>query len=93
MPGDVTVRFFAAAADAAGTKELSVALEEESTPLKAFLNSLPQSVPRSEADSSPSLSRVCGYSSFLINTIQARPDQAVLSPGDTLDILPPFAGG
>lgn len=93
MSGDVTVRFYAAAADAAGTKEKTVPLKAESTPLEAFLESLPGALEAPGHAGGPSLSGVCGYSSFLINAVQAKRGTATLSGGDTLDILPPFAGG
>lgn len=93
MSADVTVRFYAAAAEAAGAKQIAVALETEPTPLHVFLDSLPQAVSPPKGGAGPTLSGVCGYSSFLINAVQAKPDKAVLSRGDTLDILPPFAGG
>ena len=93
MPNAVTVRFYAAAAEAAGTKEISVPLGTESVTLNEFLESLPKSAPGTVDSGGRSLSGVCGYSSFLINSVQASPSQAHLTAGDTLDILPPFAGG
>lgn len=89
----VTVRFYAAAAEAAGTKEITLALDDDPMRLNELLEALPRTLPETGGDSTPSLSGVCGYSSFLINAVHATPDKAVLTHGDTLDILPPFAGG
>lgn len=89
----VTVRFYAAAADAAGTKEITLAIDTSPMRLDDLLEELPRALPETGGDSVPNLSKVCGYSSFLINAVQAKPAKAVLTPGDTLDILPPFAGG
>lgn len=89
----VTVRFYAAAADAAGTKKISLALEADPVRLDDFLEMLPETVPQADDDAAPSLTRVCDYSSFLINAVQAKPNTSLVAPGDTVDILPPFAGG
>lgn len=89
----VTVRFYAAAADAAGTKEITLEIDTNPMRLDDLLDALPRALPETAGDGAPSLSGVCGYSSFLVNAVQAKPGKAVLTPGDTLDILPPFAGG
>lgn len=93
MSSIVTVRFFAAAAEAAGVKEASVPLGAESVALEDFLESLPEVMSETVDSSGQTLSRVCRYSSFLINAVHAKPSRAKLTPGDTLDVLPPFAGG
>lgn len=96
----VRVRFFAAAADAAGSEELELPIEHESQQLEAFVAELPDLVtaqPQTSdapgATSSPSLSAVCARSSFLLNGRRVSPTSVTLKPGDELDILPPFAGG
>ncbi|MGO1192307.1 MAG: MoaD/ThiS family protein [Nesterenkonia sp.] len=89
----VTVRFYAAAAEAAGTKEISLALAADPVRLDDFLEMLPKNVPQADDDTAPSLAGVCGYSSFLVNAVQAKPHKSLVAPGDTVDILPPFAGG
>jgi len=53
-----------------------------------------QTVGRPEAAAdAPELARVLSRSSFLINGVAAKDHSRPLSPGDTVDILPPFAGG
>lgn len=89
----VTVRFYAAAADAAGTKETTLAIHTNPMQLDDFLEGLPRALPEAGNGTALNLSGVCAYSSFLINAVQANPSESVLAPGDTLDILPPFAGG
>jgi molybdopterin converting factor small subunit len=41
----------------------------------------------------PPLERLLARSSFLLNEVAVRDRSAVLSPGDVVDVLPPFAGG
>ncbi len=105
----ITVRFYAGAAEAAGAEELRLPLPgpRESAepgdpagpqPLDAFLTTLPDLVRSAAgagrpASSAPSLERVCSRSSFLVNGVRAARGSGTLSPGDQLDILPPFAGG
>ena len=102
----VTVRLFAAAAEAAGTQETLLWLRPGASNLDVFIQELPARLAEqgrggpsvdepsaSGSDAGPELSRVCRYSSFLINGVRARPEAAVLRAGDTLDVLPPFAGG
>lgn len=93
----VMVRFYAGAAEAAGTEGLQLPLAEAQS-LGEFLAELPSLVPVATgtgrpASSAPSLERVCSRSSFLINGVRAKRNSGSLSPGDQLDILPPFAGG
>ncbi|WP_300343528.1 MoaD/ThiS family protein [Nesterenkonia sp.] len=93
--GTVTIRFFAAAEEAAGTGELTMQLSGAEQPLGEVLSALPEQLPPPQAGACAvaSLSRVCARSSYLLNGRQARPETAVLRHGDQLDILPPFAGG
>lgn len=96
----VTVRLYAAAAEAAGTHQLRMQLSSSPLPLQqliAQLNDLsgsaaeaPPSPPHAGA---PSLERVCAQSSFLINGTRAPVSRGQVSAGDVVDVLPPFAGG
>ena len=88
------VRFFAAAAAAAGVRELEVPLEDIENgggTLAALLGHLPGAVPSD--GSGPPLQRVLTRSSFLVNEVGARDDSRPLAEADVIDILPPFAGG
>lgn len=84
--GMVTVRFYAGAAEAAGAEERQLPLSEDQG-LDEFLARLPELI------EAPSLERVCSRSSFLINGVRTKRESGTLSPGDQLDVLPPFAGG
>lgn len=93
----ITVRFYAGAAEAAGAEELQLPLAEAQS-LDGFLAELSSLIPagagaEQPASSAPSLEHVCLRSSFLINGVRAKRNSGSLSPGDQLDILPPFAGG
>lgn len=79
----VLVRFFAGAAAAAGVEE-----EEVIVPAGATVASLVAAL----AVRGPELARVLAASSFLVEAVSARPEDA-LADGATLDVLPPFAGG
>lgn len=81
----LTIRLYAAAADAAGTHELTVPLEKPSRPLAEVLEELSQ---RGE-----SLQRVCRQSSFLVNGTRTPVEKGTVAAGDVVDVLPPFAGG
>ena len=84
--GMVTVRFYAGAAEAAGAEERQLPLNEDQG-LDEFLTRLPELI------EAPSLERVCSRSSFLVNGVRTKRESGTLSPGDQLDVLPPFAGG
>jgi molybdopterin synthase sulfur carrier subunit len=77
----VTIRYFAAAADAAGTLE-------ESLPRVATVGAL-----RAElvARYGEPMARVLASGSFLVDGVVSRDDTRTL--GDRVDVLPPFAGG
>ncbi|WP_150462178.1 MoaD/ThiS family protein [Nesterenkonia ebinurensis] len=83
--GTVAVRLYAAAAEAAGTHELTVTVEHSRLPLTQLIDGLSQ---RGEA-----LERVCAQSSYLLNGTRTKADSGTVSAGDVVDILPPFAGG
>ena len=97
--GSMTVRFFAAAAAAAGTPEREVPLTSVPAAegydagtlgaLVAYLGSMQDS----GAPTAPSLAKVLGRSSFLLNEVNVRDRTRPLADGDTVDVLPPFAGG
>ncbi len=101
----ITVRFFAGAAEAAGTEEFAVpavasqpvgasAGQKQGEPLEQLLLRLPGALSSSGfTPDDTGLSRVCRACSFLINGQRVRRDDAVVLPGDQLDVLPPFAGG
>lgn len=104
-PSSITVRFFAAAAEAAGAEQLQLEVPTQGVGVVDLLADLPRLVrlvqqqhpspERSARDdaASPSLERVCARSSFLINGVRARAETSRVHPGDQLDVLPPFAGG
>ncbi|KUH94621.1 MoaD/ThiS family protein [Mycobacterium sp. IS-1556] len=80
----VTVRYFAAARAAAGNDEETVRLRPETT--------LAELVVRlGERDEN--LAKVLKRCSFLCDGIAVRDDSAALSDSQTVDVLPPFAGG
>jgi molybdopterin synthase sulfur carrier subunit len=84
---EVLVRFFGAARAAAG-------VDEERLPGGRTLDSLLHDLrDRPSAAGAPSFTRVIDRSSFLLNEVALRDRSTVLSDGDVLDILPPFAGG
>lgn len=83
---NVNVRYFAAAADYAGTDAENLALEQGAT-VKDLVSSI--SADRSDDDR---LTRVLDLASFLVNGKRADLTDAV--PADAqVDVLPPFAGG
>lgn len=79
----VTVRFFAGAAEAAGheQEELPEAAVGTVGALRAAL-----------AERGPELARVVSLCSVLVGG-QRSGDERELRSGDTVDVLPPFAGG
>ncbi len=84
---DVTVRYFAAAAEAAGREEelLDVAAAAGGTPTLAELKTTLEE--RYGAD----MKRVLASGSFLVDEVVRRDPQFPLSA--RVDVLPPFAGG
>ncbi|ORA45060.1 molybdopterin synthase sulfur carrier subunit [Mycolicibacterium celeriflavum] len=80
----VTVRYFAAARAAAGNDEETVRLRPGTT--------LAELVVRlGERDENQA--KVLKRCSFLCDGIAVRDDSAALSDAQTVDVLPPFAGG
>jgi molybdopterin synthase sulfur carrier subunit len=80
----LTVRYFAAARAAAGseTEELTVA---SGTTLAALVDQL--------SARSDDLARVLKRCSFLVDGVAARNRDEALQTNQTVDVLPPFAGG
>ena len=75
---DVELRYFAAAAEAAGRPE-----ERLELPAGTTLASLREQ-----------MARIIGVSSYLVNALSTPADSLTpLEDGDRIDILPPFAGG
>ena len=81
----VTLRYFAAATEAAGRPEERLDLPAGTT-LAALREQL--------SGRGLEMARVIGVSSFLVNAVSAPADSlAPLADGDRVDVLPPFAGG
>lgn len=78
----IRVRFFAAAREAFGTKELSLSA-----------GTIDELVDVLTTDASDEARTVLSRSSFLVNAIAATDRSARLTDGDSVDVLPPFAGG
>jgi molybdopterin converting factor small subunit len=83
----ITIRYWAAAKDAAGTPEEVV----EAATLAGALAAAVAARPGDDR-----LRQVMARSSFLVNALPARRDayeETVLEEGATIEVLPPFAGG
>ena len=78
----VTVRFFAGAARAMGTRSTQVEVDGPST-LAEVVEAL---------DARGDAARVLGLCSWLVDARRATQDD-VVAPGAVVDALPPFAGG
>lgn len=81
MAETVALRYFAAAAEAAG-------LEEESLPAVATVGELRALLVATYGDA---MARVLASGSFLVDGVVSRDDSRIL--GLRVDVLPPFAGG
>ena len=81
----VSVRYFAGAKAAAGTRAEPVTL-----PAGATVADL---VTALAADHGDALARVLGAASFLLDEVAVRDRSTVLADGAVFDVLPPFAGG
>ena len=79
----VTVRYWAAAREAAGV---------DSEPLDLGADATVSDALSAAVAAHPDLERVARVATFLIDGRAAGRD-AVLAPGATLEVLPPFAGG
>ncbi|MCV7197757.1 MoaD/ThiS family protein [Mycobacterium angelicum] len=80
----VTVRYFAAARAAAGLESETVTLRAGAT-VAELVDGL--------AARGANLATVLSRCSYLRDGIAVRDDAVALSAGDTVDVLPPFAGG
>ena len=76
------IRFFAAVAEAAGTESTSVDV--------ATVGELRTHLAERHG---PEFSRILSRCSVLVNGTRAADDQVPLAGTDTVDVLPPFAGG
>lgn len=81
---DVTVRFFAGAADVAGVAERRLSVPADST--------LATTLARVAEGNEP-LSRVLQRSSLLVNERATTDRETRVTSGSIIDVLPPFAGG
>lgn len=80
----VTVRYFAAAAEAAGIEQETLAASEAGTTVGELRERLVQRY-------GPTMARVVANGSFLVDGVVRRDAGAAL--GSNVDVLPPFAGG
>jgi sulfur-carrier protein len=80
----VTVRYFAAARDAAGNDEETIRLRPSTTVAELIAQ-------LSARD--PDLAKILLRCSFLCNGVAVRDDAMELGGAQTVDVLPPFAGG
>ncbi|SPM34706.1 Molybdopterin converting factor, small subunit, partial [Mycobacterium rhizamassiliense] len=80
----VTIRYFAAARAAAGAESETVVLRPGTT--------VAGLVQRLTVPGTP-LATVLGRCSYLCDGIAVRDETKALRTGDTIDVLPPFAGG
>lgn len=76
-----TVRLFAAARAAAGVATLEVQADTVGAALQAAM------------DRHPGLARVLPQCSLLLDEVACRDHGTAITPGSTIDVLPPFAGG
>ncbi|MET4060056.1 molybdopterin synthase sulfur carrier subunit [Arthrobacter sp. UYP6] len=97
------VRYFGAAKAASGVEEETLPCLEpgvdgvaEGAPLSELLEFLATRhalAPEGAAPGALPLKSVISRSTFLVNGFAARDRSLALAAGDTVDILPPFAGG
>jgi molybdopterin converting factor small subunit len=80
----LTIRYFAAARAAAGPESETIRVAQGTT-VAALVDTL--------AERGPELAKVLMRCTFLCDGIAVRDDAMVLSDGQTIDVLPPFAGG
>ena len=82
---DVTLRFFASARAATGREEQSLTLADGSTiaDALALLTAAP----------GEPLEHVLARCSFLVDAVSTTDQQLILSDGNQIDVMPPFAGG
>jgi molybdopterin synthase sulfur carrier subunit len=78
----VTVRYFAAAAEAAGVSVETLQGDSVVELIQAMVDA-----------HGPGLQSVLARCSLLASGVRVSDDATPLSDGDTVDVLPPFAGG
>jgi molybdopterin synthase sulfur carrier subunit len=88
----VLVRYFAAAAAAAGMAEEHFDLAPGST-LDELLSAILAADRPQPTAGAPQLDGVLSRSNFLRNEVAVRDRSTALNSEDVLDVLPPFAGG
>lgn len=81
---DVTVRFFAAARAAAGNEEETIRIRPGTT-LSGLVDQL--------SDRDANLAKVLMRCSYLCDGVAVRDARVPLEDAQTIDVLPPFAGG
>lgn len=81
---EVTVRYFAAARAAAGADSETVTLSEGAT-VAELVEAL--------GGRGSQLAGVLSRCSYLCDGVAVRDETSPLRPGNTIDVLPPFAGG
>jgi len=84
VPVEVTVRYFAAARAAAG-RESEVVRVPAGTTVRTLVGEI--------SDRSADLARVLARCSYLCDGVAVRDTGLVLENAQTVDVLPPFAGG
>ena len=82
MSGVITVRYFAAAAEAAGVASETLSAGSVGALVAAMVQS-----------HGPGLEKVLARCLLLVAGVRAADDATVLAQGVTVDVLPPFAGG
>jgi molybdopterin synthase sulfur carrier subunit len=87
----VLIRYFGAAQAATGVAEERLDLGPAS--VDGVLQELIRRHPADGSPGAPSLERVIGRSSFLLNEVAVRDRSRQVTADDVLDVLPPFAGG
>jgi molybdopterin converting factor small subunit len=80
----IAVRYFAAARAAAGAESETVTVRHGAT-VGELVDGL--------AGRNTRLATVLSRCSYLCDGVAVRDDGAILHTGDTIDVLPPFAGG
>jgi molybdopterin converting factor small subunit len=81
----VTVRWFAAAGEAAGCPEDTFEIDATTTTAALLARAVEARGPR--------LGHVLAACSVLVGSVLDEDRSRVLTPGTTVDVLPPFAGG
>jgi sulfur-carrier protein len=92
----VTLRYWAAAKQAAGVAEETISADTLGDALAAVLQTRAQASAGAQADSLVQLRTVLAQSSFLVdgNPVGSRaPEAVLLEDAAVVEVLPPFAGG